>query len=88
MGAYSKFAIYATEAFVTMDATEFLADQYLFAFYSHSFGKLLFGNRRFAPELSIASNFGIGDLNQSQYHQGIDFKVMNQLYCESGTATQ
>ena len=84
MGAYSKFAIYATEAFVTMDATEFLADQYLFAFYSHSFGKLLFGNRRFAPELSIASNFGIGDLNQSQYHQGIDFKVMNQLYCESG----
>lgn len=83
-GAYREISLYAPEAFVTMPADEFLADRYLFAFYTHNFGKLLLSTGKFSPEIAVAANFGIGDLDEPELHQNIDFKVMNQVYCESG----
>lgn len=83
-GAYREISLYAPEAFVTMPVNEFLADRYLFAFYTHYFGKLLFSAGKFSPEIAIAANFGIGDLEKPELHQNIDFEVMNQVYCESG----
>jgi hypothetical protein len=83
-GAYRPFAIYAQDAFVTQRVNEFLADSYLYAFYTHNFGKLLLRSKKFSPELAVAGNFGIGALANRDLHQNIDFQVMDQIYCESG----
>ncbi|HPR58101.1 MAG TPA: DUF5686 family protein [Bacteroidales bacterium] len=83
-GAYAPFSIYAPDAFVTMRMNEFLADRYLYAFYTHNFGSLLFRTKGFEPEICITSNFGTGSLKQPELHKNIEFKIMKQIYCESG----
>ncbi|NCC73525.1 MAG: carboxypeptidase-like regulatory domain-containing protein [Sphingobacteriia bacterium] len=83
-GSYAPFSIYAPDAFVTMRMNEFLADRYLYAFYTHNFGSLLFRTKGFEPEICITSNFGTGSLKQPGLHKNIEFKIMKQIYCESG----
>lgn len=83
-GAYRPFTIFAPSSFVTQRMNEFLSDRYLYLFYTHHFGKLLWRGKAFSPEFALATNFGIGDLAQRENHQGILFKTMNKGYLESG----
>lgn len=82
--AYRTFAIYARDAFLTQRMNEFISDRYIFAFYTHNFGRLLFRSEKFSPEFAVATNVGIGDLSNPERHHNSDFTAMNQLYCESG----
>lgn len=83
-GAYRSFSLYAQDAFVTMPANEFLANRYLYAFFTHNFGKLLMRTKKFNPEFAVASNFGIGTVDSPELHKNIVFSTMEQIYCESG----
>jgi hypothetical protein len=83
-GAYRIFTIYAANSFATQRMNEFLSDRYLYFFYTHNFGKLLWRGNRFSPEFAIASNFGIGSLDRKEYHKGIEFEIMDRGYFESG----
>jgi hypothetical protein len=83
-GAYRPFTIFAPNSFVTQRMNEFLSDRYLFLFYTHNFGKLLWRGKTFSPEFALATNFGIGALANQEYHQGINFKIMDRGYLESG----
>jgi hypothetical protein len=69
--------------FQTMGPYEFLSDQYVNLFYSHNFGSLLFKLPKFKPQFVIVQNTGWGTLND-QSDQGIDFKVKDKVYLESG----
>lgn len=83
-GAFRQFSIYAQDAFVTQGVNEFIADRYLYAFYTHNFGNLLYRAKKFSPELALAANFGIGALSSPEFHKNVEFNVMDQIYCESG----
>jgi hypothetical protein len=69
--------------FQTMGPYEFLSDQYANLFYSHNFGSLLFRLPKFKPQFVVVQNTGWGSLNDAS-DQGIDFKVKNKVYLESG----
>ena len=66
-----------------MGPYEFLSDEYANIFYSHNFGSLLFKFPRFKPQFVIVHNTGWGTLKDS-LDQGIDFKVKDKVYLESG----
>jgi hypothetical protein len=83
-GSYRLFTIYTPVSFATQRMGEFLASKYIFLFYTHNFGKLLWRTKNFAPEFALAANFGFGDLDHPEYHKGVDFKVMDRGYIESG----
>lgn len=83
-GAFRTFTLYAPQSFATQRMNEFLNDQYLFLFYTHNFGKLLWRTNKFSPEFAIATNAGAGSLQHPEYHQGITVQPMNHLYLESG----
>ena len=69
--------------FQTMGPYEFLSDKYVNLFYSHNFGSLLFKLPKFKPQFVFVQNTGWGTLNDPS-DQGIDFKVKDKIYLESG----
>lgn len=71
--------------FQTMGLYEFLSDRYAYLFFNHNFGRLS-GTRskHFRPELSVIHNMGIGDLEDSEVHQGIAFNTLEKGFYESG----
>jgi hypothetical protein len=79
----SKIPLVINNTFQTMGPYEFLSDKYLNLFYSHNFGSLLFELPKFKPQFLIVQNTGWGSLKNSSY-QGIDFKVKDKVYLESG----
>jgi hypothetical protein len=83
-GAYRVFANYAPSSFGTMRMNEFLSDRFVYLFYTHDFGKLLWRGNRFSPELVFATNIGFGWLQHPEYHKNIFFSTMGQGYYESG----
>ncbi len=83
-GAYRSFTIFAPASFATERMNEFLFDRYVFLFYTHNFGKLLWRGKKFSPEFALATNAGFGWLNHPEYHNNVTFDVMDKGYFESG----
>ncbi len=83
-GSYLKFITYAPNSFGTMRMNEFLSDRYIYLFYTHEFGKLLWRGKGFSPEFALAANMGFGWLKHPEYHKNIFFNTMDQGYFESG----
>jgi hypothetical protein len=67
-----------------MRMNEFISNQFVYFFYRHSFGKLLFKTKKFQPEFSIVQNIGWGDLKDSEQQLGVATKTMNKGFFESG----
>jgi hypothetical protein len=63
---------------------EFLSNKYLSFYFYHDFGNLLFGGKKFRPELAIASNFVIGSLDNPEQHLNTNFNTLDKGYYESG----
>ena len=63
---------------------EFLSDRYVYLFYTHDFGKLLWRGRKFSPGFALATNVGFGWLEHPEYHKNVTFNIMDQGYFESG----
>lgn len=70
--------------FQTVTPYEFLSDRYAHLFITHNFGRLFNNKGSFQPDVLLYNNFGIGDLNHSEYHQNIEFKTKNHLFLETG----
>jgi hypothetical protein len=79
----SRIPLIINNTFQTMGLYEFLSDKYLNIFYSHNFGSLLFELAKFKPQFVVVQNTGWGALKNPSY-QGIDFKVKDNVYLESG----
>ena len=84
IGSYRQFTIAAPNSFATMRMNEFLSNRYAALFFTHSFGKLLLRTKIFAPEIAIATNLCIGDLNNTSKHFNIDIRTLRKGYIESG----
>ena len=84
-GSFStSFTFYFRNSFQTMRVDEFLYDRFVMLFASHNFGSNLFHIGSFKPELSLCQGALYGTLNKAEAHTGIDFKVPNNWYFESG----
>ncbi len=67
--AFRKFGIYVPSSFLTVRMNEFVSDRYLYGFFRHDFGKLLFRTKFFAPSLTLALNGAIGSVREPQRHR-------------------
>jgi hypothetical protein len=76
-------SVTVNNSFQTMDPYEFLSDRYLHLFFSHNFGTLLSGGKKFKPEFIVVQNTGWGMLSNAE-DQGIDFQQKDKTYLESG----
>ncbi|MBN2668543.1 MAG: carboxypeptidase-like regulatory domain-containing protein [Bacteroidales bacterium] len=83
-GSYYPFSIVAYNSFGTMGVSEFINSEFIYFFYRHSFGKLLFKTDWFQPEISIVQNMGWGRIQNPEQHLGLGFKSMEQGFFESG----
>lgn len=83
-GTRDPYGLYAPFSFVSMFPNEFVVDQYAAVFWQHNFGKLIFGNRRFAPQPMLVSNIAFGRMLSPGNHVGLDFRVPELGFFESG----
>ena len=84
IGSYRKYTIAIPNSFACMRMNEFLSNRYAALFFTHNFGKLLFKTKIFAPEIVVATNLCIGDLNNPSKHFNIDVRTLRKGYIESG----
>jgi len=83
-GSYYPFTVLALNSFGTMRLNEFISDQFVYLFYRHNFGKLLFRTTYFQPEISIVHNMGWGTLSNREQQLGVATNTMEKGYIESG----
>lgn len=84
-GSYDKrYYLYSGNSFETMGLNEFLSDKYVYLFYRHSFGHLLFSTEKFKPVIVLVYNAGWGTLAKPYLHNGISFRTMEKGYQEAG----
>lgn len=83
-GSYYPFTILANNSFGAMRLNEFISDRFVYFFYRHSFGKLLFKSKYFNPEFIIAHNMGWGNLSNPEQQLGVSLNTMKMGYVESG----
>ncbi len=72
-----------TNAFETMSFNEFISDTYVMLQARHNFDRFKI-SRKFKPRLSLISRFAIGDIQNPNFQQGVNFERMNKGYLESG----
>ena len=66
-----------------MGYNEFISDRYISIHIKQDFEPFKIG-AKFKPQLSIATRAAIGNINNAEYHNGLDFKTMENGYIESG----
>lgn len=79
-----SFLIASENVFETMLPYEFFSNQFAKIHFKHNFGSLLFKTNKFAPEIVVLTSAGIGKLNNTENHGGIEFKTMEKGFYESG----
>lgn len=68
-GSYQPFSIEAENSFGTMRMGEYYSNKFLYIFFKHDFGNMLFKSKIFAPSFAIVNNFGIGQISANKNHQ-------------------
>ena len=74
--------------FQTVTPYEFLSDRYAHLFTTHNFGRLINNKGYLQPNVLLYNNFGIGSLDNADYHQNIEFKTKDHLFLETGLELQ
>ncbi len=83
-GSYLIVMVFSPNSFATMRMNEFLLDRYVAVYFTHNFGKLRNRERKFNPELAIATNIGFGTLAHDGNHLNVSYQTMDKGYYESG----
>ena len=73
-----------SNSFRTMDAYEFISDQFIHFFFRQDFGSLLLKTKRFQPKVALEHNIAFGNLRQPELHQGIEFNTLEKGFFEAG----
>jgi len=85
-GGYSSYdkglPIAIDHTFATMRMSEFYFDRFVFVFFKHDFGSILFHIGKFNPGLSLHQNIALGDLSEKNKIPTI--KTANHPFLESG----
>jgi hypothetical protein len=82
--SFQNIGLYAPISFSTMRMNEFLSDKYFSMFMTHDFGKLIYRQGKFQPEIALALNIGYGSLKNKDSHKGLQFNTMESGFYECG----
>jgi hypothetical protein len=77
------FNLYIENGFNTMGPNEFLSQTYASGFLHYNLGAV-YKMQYSAPEISIVTGAGWGELKNPEYHQELAFKTMEKGFFESG----
>lgn len=77
------FNLYIENGFNTMAPNEFVSQTYASVFLHYNIGTI-YKTSFSAPEISLVSAAGWGELDNPEYHQGTNFKTMEKGFFESG----
>ena len=77
------FNLYIENTFNTMRPNEFLSSNYA-SLHLHLNLGAIYKTKYSAPEFSVVTSAGWGNLDHPEYHQGISFETMEKGYYESG----
>lgn len=78
-----RFTVAGINSFETMYFNEFFSDRFITLQTKHFFKRFQFG-QRFRPQLVLITRHAIGDMNNINRHQGIEFNTLDQIFNESG----
>ncbi len=86
LGTYQDFGLYSPGSFSTMRFDEFFCDRFVAVYLSHNFGGMLWKTNSpwFRPELTLATNIGLGGMRHAEIFPDKNFKTMEKGYFESG----
>lgn len=78
-----RFSVAGLNSFETMYFNEFFSDKFSTLQLKHAFRPFKI-TERFKPQLVLISRYAIGDMENADRHQGIDFGTLKHGYSESG----
>ena len=78
-----RFSVSGSNSFETMYFGEFFSDKYAALHLKHSLFRIPI-SKKIQPEAVVFTRHVIGNLENKEKHQGVDFNTLNQLYSESG----
>ena len=78
-----RFSVAGYNSFETMYFNEFFSDRFAIMQFKH-FVKPFRISERYRPQLVLISRFALGDMNDIERHQNIEFGTLNHGYSEAG----
>ncbi|MBC3846076.1 hypothetical protein H8K90_06785 [Winogradskyella echinorum] len=78
-----RFSVAGLNSFETMYFNEFFSDKFSTLQLKHAFKPFKISDW-FKPQLVLISRYAIGDMENIDRHQGINFNTLDRLYSESG----
>ncbi|MEM6514730.1 MAG: hypothetical protein AAF688_00990 [Bacteroidota bacterium] len=78
-----RFSVAGINSFETMFFNEFFSDRFATLQLKHYF-KSFNISKRFNPQLVLISRFALGDMQNIERHQNINFKTLDKVYSEAG----
>lgn len=78
-----RFSVAGLSSFETMYFNEFFSDRFSTLQLKHSFRPFKI-SEWFKPQLVILSKYALGNMNNIERHQGVQFNTLDKLYSESG----
>lgn len=78
-----RFSVAGINSFETMFFNEFFSDRFAIFQIKHNLSPFKI-SKRFNPELVLISRYAIGNMNDIERHQGINFDTLDKGYSESG----
>lgn len=78
-----RFSVAGRNSFETMFFGEFFSDRFAALHVKHKFNRFNWG-KKFRPELILISRAAIGDVSDTNKHDGITFKSIEDGFYESG----
>lgn len=85
---YDDVTLFSPNTFETMCPNEFLHQYQIALHQRHNFGSVQTGIKWIRPEFHWANSFGIGWLNQTSRHTGLEIKDMRNGFFETGVMIQ
>lgn len=78
-----RFSVAGLNSFETMYFNEFFSDRFSTLQLKHAFSPFKISDR-FKPQLVLISRYAVGNMNNINRHQGMEFSTLDKLYSESG----
>jgi hypothetical protein len=83
-GTYGNFGLYASGSFVTMHPNEFMNDQSINFFFTHTFGDLFSRTEYFNPCPALVFNYGWGKIQNGPSYYSLPVTDMQKGFLEAG----
>jgi hypothetical protein len=83
-GSFREFSLLSYNSFETMRYNEFCYNRFFQVFLTHRFGRMQISTLPFLPYFTLVHNMGWGQLDNPEYHKGIQASDIRKGFFETG----